>query len=217
MTSLRHANLCELHAAFVSRGELWLVLQLHEAGSCADILRLSAPSGLGERAALAVVREACRALSYLHSLDLIHRGLKAAALLVDAAARVRLSDFGLAGALVEFGERRRKRETFVGAGQVYWLSPEMLEQTAGHDAGVDVWALGITAIELCSGEPPHAGEPPMKVMLRVLQGEPPQLARASGPVAALLSACLCKRTADRSSANELLELPALSELPERAC
>jgi serine/threonine protein kinase len=114
MASLRHANLCELHAAFVSRGELWLVTQLHEAGSCADILRLKAPTGLEEIAAAAVLREVCQALSYLHSIGIIHRQLKAAAVLVDARARVRLSDLSLAGALLEFGERRRARQTFVG-------------------------------------------------------------------------------------------------------
>jgi len=217
MASLRHANLCELHAAFVTRGEVWLVMQLHEAGSCADILRLAAPSGLEEPAALAVLREVCKALSYLHSIGLIHRQLKAAAVLVDACARVRLSDLSLAGALLEFGERRRARQTFVGVGQVYWSAPEMLEQAGGYDAAVDLWAIGITAMELATGAPPYLGEPPMKVMLKVLQGEPPVLAAASEPYRDLVAACLVKTPADRMRADALLSLPALANLPPDAC
>ena len=36
---LSHANIVTLHTAFVSRGELWLVMQMHAAGSCADVMR----------------------------------------------------------------------------------------------------------------------------------------------------------------------------------
>jgi len=217
MASLRHANLCELHAAFVKRGELWLVMQLHEAGSCADILRLAAPCGLEETAAAAVLREVCQALSYLHSIGLIHRQLKAAAVLVDAHANVRLSDLSLAGALLEFGERRRARQTYVGAGQVFWSAPEMLEQASGYDAGVDIWALGITAIELITGAPPYMGEPPMKVMLKVLQGEPMPVPDASVHFRALVGACLVRAPTERAPAEKLLELPALAALPANAC
>ena len=57
MAQLSHANLAPLHVAFVSRGELWLVMPL-VVGSCAEVLRLTNPKGFDEHKALALLREA---------------------------------------------------------------------------------------------------------------------------------------------------------------
>ena len=43
----------------------------------------------------------------------------------------------------------------------------MLEQAHGYDSSADVWALGISAIELISGSAPFSHMPPLKVMARV--------------------------------------------------
>ena len=55
MKELSHPNLAQLHAAFVARGELWLVLQLH-AGSCQDIMRSRFPTGLEEQCVTCILR-----------------------------------------------------------------------------------------------------------------------------------------------------------------
>jgi hypothetical protein len=93
----------------------------------------------------------------------------------------------------------------------------MLEQASGYDAGVDIWALGITAFELITGAPPYTGEPPMKVMLKILQGEPLPLPEASAPFRELVAACLVRASAERAPADKLLEFAALTALPPDAC
>lgn len=89
---------------------------------------------------------------------------------MDFEGGVYLSDFGVS-AHVKTGQ---KRQTFVGS--PCWMAPEVMEQTAqGYDFKVDIWSLGITAIELSQGEAPNSELPAMRVLLVILHSDPPTL------------------------------------------
>ena len=100
-------------------------------------------------------------------------------------------------------------------GTPHWMAPEALVASAGgagaasmYDAKVDVWSLGITAIELATTQPPHsATKSVFQVMLLIANGPPPEL-DAHGPASASLRdfvrRCLVKEPADRPSCDELL-------------
>ena len=55
------------------------------------------------------------------------------------------------------------------------MAPEVLEMKDGYDCQADVWSLGITAIELGTGETPYAHLEPLKAMVRILDHAPPTL------------------------------------------
>ena len=213
MAQLSHANVAQMHQAFVARGELWLVMQLHAAGSCRAIMRHSHERGFDEGLVLGIVREVARGLEYLHARGIIHRNLKGSNILIDGRGAVRVTGFEKAAAMVEGGERLHNRRTFIGS--PCWMAPEVLEQASGYDASADVWSLGICALELLSGEAPFEHEPPMKVMLRVLAAAPPLPEKTSKALKELLGVCLKRAAAERPTAAKLLHHRALRELKQK--
>lgn len=96
------------------------------------------------------------------------------------------------------------------------MSPEVLAQAAeGYDASADVWSLGITLLELAGGRPPAARLPPLRALLRTVEGPPPTLADALGgegaasafsrPMHEFVARCLEKDPELRPAPAELLQ------------
>jgi tetratricopeptide (TPR) repeat protein/predicted Ser/Thr protein kinase len=109
----------------------------------------------GADAALALMAEVCAALDVAHRRGVIHRDLKPSNVLVDAAGRPHVVDFGLAKAS---GLAAEGFATTGGArllGSLPWTSPEQAEgRNDAVDVRSDVYALGATLYHLATGAPP---------------------------------------------------------------
>lgn len=112
-------------------------------------------------------------------------------------------------------------------GTPYYIAPEILDEDSGmgscsilsclildgYRQGVDIWSLGITAIELAEGAPPHSHLEPMRVLAVVASKPPPQLREPdewSEEFNDFLAQALIKDPAGRPTADELLAVCKLA-------
>ena len=110
------------------------------------------------------------ALAAAHAEDLIHRDLKCSNVLLNAAGRARLADFGLA-ALAGLPVPR--------GGSPYNASPQQLRGDPATTAD-DLYALGAMLYELIAGHPPYYPEITRERVL--FEPVPPLLPRGTVPV-----------------------------------
>lgn len=169
-------------------------------GSCADLLKCH--KFLSEEIAALIIRDSLRGLQYLHSEKKIHRDIKSANILLTEDGQVKLADFGVSGQITA---TKAKRDTFVGT--PYWMAPEIITRRHGYTEKVDIWSLGITAIELVTGSPPHSDSDPMEILFKIPKMPSPTLSEKdfSSDLVDFIKICLVKKPHGRPTATVLLK------------
>ena len=147
--------------------KLFIVMEYCSGGSLRDLVLKRGQ--IQEIFVSIIIREILRGLEYLHSTARIHRDIKPANILLTDKGEVKIADFGVSA---ELTRTLTKRDSFVGTPN--WMAPEMLDG-AKHNSKVDIWALGITAINLATAKIPYDGMKPFYCMKAIKENEPPRL------------------------------------------
>jgi len=209
MKNCRHENIVEYIDTYkVGTNQVWVVMEFMGGGSITDILEQFQTIRMAEDQMAAVCLGTLQGLACIHLSHKIHRDIKSDNILLSSEGAVKIADFGFAAQLTT---RKDKRKTVVGT--PYWMAPELIQGNL-YDAKVDIWSLGIMAMEMAEGEPPYMDYPPLRALFMITTQGIPDLKEPeswSSHFKDFVSVCLMKDPNDRPSAEKLLEHPFLSK------
>uniref|UniRef100_A0A8C2GPQ8 Mitogen-activated protein kinase kinase kinase kinase n=1 Tax=Cyprinus carpio TaxID=7962 RepID=A0A8C2GPQ8_CYPCA len=167
-----HHNIVAYFGSYLCREKLWICMEYCGGGSLQDIYHVTGP--LSELQIAYVCRETLQGLGYLHSKGKMHRDIKGANILLTDNGDVKLADFGVAAKITA---TMAKRKSFIGT--PYWMAPEVaaVEKNGGYNHLCDIWAVGITSIELAELQPPMFDLHPMRALFLMSKSnfQPPKL------------------------------------------
>uniref|UniRef100_A0AAY4A7H3 Mitogen-activated protein kinase kinase kinase kinase n=1 Tax=Denticeps clupeoides TaxID=299321 RepID=A0AAY4A7H3_9TELE len=151
-----HHNIVAYFGSYLSREKLWICMEYCGGGSLQDIYHVTGP------------------LSELQIAYVCRETLQGANILLTDHGDVKLADFGVAAKITA---TIAKRKSFIGT--PYWMAPEVaaVEKNGGYNQLCDIWAVGITAIELAELQPPMFDLHPMRALFLMSKSsfQPPKL------------------------------------------
>ncbi|KAI7871701.1 kinase-like domain-containing protein [Spinellus fusiger] len=200
LQSLTHPNIVMYKGFIQTHHHIHIVLEYVENGSLLSTLK--AFKSFPEALVAGYCQRILEGLTYLHAQDVVHCDLKAANILTTKAGDVKLSDFG-----VSLNLKLKETQAGVVAGTPNWMAPEVIE-LKGATTKSDIWSLGCTIIELCTGKPPYADVNPMTALFRIVEDDRPPLPDSiSKELEHFLGLCFQKSPQDRPTADELSNHP----------
>eukprot|EP01087_Luapelamoeba_hula_P002242 TRINITY_DN1193_c0_g1_i1.p1 TRINITY_DN1193_c0_g1~~TRINITY_DN1193_c0_g1_i1.p1 ORF type:complete len:749 (+),score=123.85 TRINITY_DN1193_c0_g1_i1:409-2655(+) len=213
--SHHHGIVNYIDSYIVGGTSLWVVMELIEGGSLTEIIEACLDSGykIKEPQMAYISRVTLEALDYLHTRPnpIIHRDIKSDNILVGKDGSVKLTDFGYGAQLG--GGGADKRASVVGT--TYWMAPEVVKGKE-YSCKVDVWSLGVMAMEMVEGEPPYMNESMLKALFKIAkEGIPPfrDPDSMSGELKDFIKKCCVMDQEQRPTAAMMLQHPFL----QRAC
>jgi len=195
IAGLAHPNLVQIYDTEAAYMTYFIVMEKVSGTDLARILRRR--KKLSASHALKILGQLAEVLEYAHSQGIVHRDVKPANCMLGENGVVKLMDFGIAQRI---NSNRQKERRKVVEGTPRYLAPEA---AVGRpvDGRADIYALGVLAFEMVSGEVPFSNDNIRDLLKMHVREEPPDIAELvpglPPGLVEFIRGALIKRPADR--------------------
>ena len=143
---LNHSNLVQVFDCLEYGDDLTLVMELVDGGDLMELIEAREAEPLPAELVAYIAGEVLEGLAYAHERKIIHRDISPHNILLSRHGEVKITDFGIAKALVTHATMTGKLK-----GKLAYMSPEQLG-AANIDYRTDLYSLGLVLYELLTGE-----------------------------------------------------------------
>jgi serine/threonine protein kinase len=186
IAQMRHPNVLNVYDFGEYQGTPYMIVEYMPGGSLSD--RMKAGERFDRPTTLRLLAGIASALDYAHGLDIVHRDVKPANVLLDGIGNPVLADFGLAKLLQSASV---KTVSGVTTGTPAYMSPEqVMGSTVGPPA--DTYALTTMAYELLAGAIPFEGEGMLELLYAHVHREPPAASTRNPDLSPAVDAVLAR-------------------------
>ena len=148
-----------------------------------------------------VIREILKGVVFLHENNIVHCSISPENILIGTKGEVKLTGF-----MEQYILNLNNDENFTRT--VWSGGPEMAKSTKLSEKS-DIWGIGMTTIQLITGEHPFGDLHPMRALMMIIKIGPPVFDGIgySNEILDFISKCTDKEPANRPTAQELLQHP----------
>ena len=230
LRNLNHPNIVKLEDFKTTSNNYYIVMEYINGGElskCLEKYKEKYQKGFPEKIVQHLMKQIVDALAYLHDLNIIHRDLKLANIMVNfdnekdkaelnmMKAKIKIIDFGFS---IQLPYENPTTDTFVGT--VGYMDPKILEiyynqakyDGKGYGKEVDIWSLGCLCYELFLGKMPFEANSEEEIYEKIIKGKYKIPKTASYEIVDFFTKMLKYNAKSRLSARELLKHPFLTKI-----
>jgi len=187
---LSHPHIVPIHAVGDQGGLVYFVMGYVDGESLAG--RLRRRHALPAEEVRRITKETADALGMAHAMGVIHRDVKPDNILLEGTRRrVMVTDFGIAKALSQTSAGTLTG-TGIAIGTPHYMSPEQAAGEREIDARSDLYALGVVAFEMATGELPFHAPTVPGILMKHISETPPDIKRTRSDLPDDLATCIMR-------------------------
>jgi eukaryotic-like serine/threonine-protein kinase len=190
ISALNHPNIVTIYDVGNADGINFIATEFVEGKTLRELIG----TNLKLKDVLAIVLQACDALSVAHNSRIIHRDIKPENIMIRPDGYVKILDFGLAKlSEIDLDTMRNFTKTAKGIiiGTPAYMSPEQVSDE-NVDHRTDLWSIGVVLYELLTGINPFKKENRQATFQAILSGEPPLASSINSEILSELDQILVK-------------------------